>query len=166
MSLPACGTRTNSPPEREIAMEPARRMEMIGSHLSASAGAMAGARDSPDDIVIVDAIRTPITRARKVRFAGDYAGCCLSCWLPHSIARCCRGTDLAPPPDASSVDCVAARFCLVASAAPAGKTPLFRTPSSQLQLQDTCTPPLLRMEVHTCTAPVCTHGNTIPQLCV
>ena len=47
-------------------MDPARRMERIGSHLSASAGALAGARDSPDDIVIVDAIRTPITRARKV----------------------------------------------------------------------------------------------------
>ncbi|CAN0374923.1 unnamed protein product, partial [Scytosiphon promiscuus] len=46
-------------------MEATRRMEMIGSHLSASSGALAGARDSPDDIVIVDAIRTPITRARK-----------------------------------------------------------------------------------------------------
>ncbi|CAN0114621.1 unnamed protein product [Scytosiphon promiscuus] len=47
-------------------MEATRRMEMIGSHLSASSGALAGARDSPDDIVIVDAIRTPITRARKI----------------------------------------------------------------------------------------------------
>lgn len=49
-------------------MEAARRMERIGSHISASAGgALAGSRDNPDDIVIVDAIRTPITRARKVR---------------------------------------------------------------------------------------------------
>ncbi|CAM9393169.1 unnamed protein product [Ectocarpus sp. 6 AP-2014] len=47
-------------------MEAARRMEVIGSHLSASSGALAGARDRPDDIVIVDAIRTPITRARKI----------------------------------------------------------------------------------------------------
>lgn len=51
---------------RAAAMEAARRMEVIGSHLSASSGALAGSRDSPDDIVIVDAIRTPITRARKV----------------------------------------------------------------------------------------------------
>ncbi|CBJ49265.1 3-ketoacyl-CoA thiolase [Ectocarpus siliculosus] len=47
-------------------MEAARRMEVIGSHLSASSGALAGAQDRPDDIVIVDAIRTPITRARKI----------------------------------------------------------------------------------------------------
>ena len=48
-------------------MEAARRMERIGSHVSASAmGPRAGTRDCPDDIVIVDAIRTPITRAKKV----------------------------------------------------------------------------------------------------
>lgn len=50
----------------QATMEAARRMEVIGSHLSASSGALTGARDRPDDIVIVDAIRTPITRARKV----------------------------------------------------------------------------------------------------
>ncbi|CAN0389459.1 unnamed protein product, partial [Scytosiphon promiscuus] len=47
-------------------MEAARRMDRIGSHVSASAmGPRAGTRDSPDDVVIVDAIRTPITRAKK-----------------------------------------------------------------------------------------------------
>lgn len=53
-------------------MEASRRMDRIGSHMSAAAAAtapasaVAGARDSPDDVVIVDAIRTPITRAKKV----------------------------------------------------------------------------------------------------
>lgn len=54
-------------------MEASRRMNRIGSHISAveagatvgTAAALAGAQDSPDDIVIVDAIRTPITRAKK-----------------------------------------------------------------------------------------------------
>lgn len=64
---------------RREAMEAARRMEVIGSHISASAGALAGARDSPDDIVIVDAIRTPITRARKVL---------LLCACMHTIHSC------------------------------------------------------------------------------
>lgn len=53
----------------------ARRMDRIGSHLSAGAGwggaggraatpRSSSARD--DDVVVVDAIRTPITRAKKV----------------------------------------------------------------------------------------------------
>lgn len=54
-------------------MEASRRIQKIGAHLSSavtsigsSGNASAGARESPDDIVIVDAIRTPITRAKKV----------------------------------------------------------------------------------------------------
>ena len=84
-------------------MDPARRMERIGSHLSASAGALAGARDSPDDIVIVDAIRTPITRARKVCL------CALLLQHLHSLptlavksnSSCYRGMALPTPSSAS-----------------------------------------------------------------
>ncbi|CAN0389118.1 unnamed protein product, partial [Ectocarpus sp. 12 AP-2014] len=68
-------------------MEAARRMEVIGSHLSASSGALAGARDRPDDVVIVDAIRTPITRARKGAFKDTTPDVLLSEVLSAVLAR-------------------------------------------------------------------------------
>lgn len=43
-------------------MEASRRMDRIGLHLSARSNSA-----SDDDIVVVDAIRTAITRAKKVR---------------------------------------------------------------------------------------------------
>lgn len=48
-------------------MEASRRIDRIGSHISAADPLPRGACDTPDDIVIVDAIRTPITRAKKVQ---------------------------------------------------------------------------------------------------
>eukprot|EP00903_Cladosiphon_okamuranus_P010416 g9852.t1 len=60
---------------------------MLGSHLSASAGALAGARDSPDDIVIVDAIRTPITRAKRGAFKDTTPDVLLAEVLSAVLAR-------------------------------------------------------------------------------
>lgn len=48
-------------------MEASRRVDRIGSHISASGMPSKAAHDALQDIVVVDAIRTPITRAKKVR---------------------------------------------------------------------------------------------------
>lgn len=51
-------------------MAASRRMDRIASHLTDgnnSHHAGPRARSSADDVVIVDAIRTPITRAKRVR---------------------------------------------------------------------------------------------------
>lgn len=65
-------------------MEACKRMDRIGLHLSAR-----GNSASDDDIVVVDAIRTPITRAKKVRLRAWFTHVYTAYHSLHLLSRCC-----------------------------------------------------------------------------
>ena len=67
--------------------ESQQRLSSLAQHLMAPSGAPAKAPASPEDVVIVAAVRTPLSRARKGPLAGCHQEYLLSCVLKAVIDR-------------------------------------------------------------------------------